>query len=249
MAFLEGEELKPRKLYTGLGDVNVVMVNPTLAEMQEHGINYKEEPVYTSVSDEGVKKVRLDIWVDNPIVGLQKIAFFLANESKPSAAGNIQFINDYGQASWAVTKEDLLEKASTWYKDENIRPALTGEPELVDFIKNLLSIGKDGVAKIDYPEKLINGDVSELKDIFTRFSTRKVQVLYIVKQSGDNWYQNIYTRYFSRSGMKSTTYWTKHMNNNTSRPMFQDTWTLKEFDPLNYSSPSASDSSDTDPWA
>lgn len=249
MSFEPGKEFQPKKLYTGRADVSVVMINPTLAEMQEKGVNYKEEPVYTFTTDEGVKKVRIDVWVDHPVVGLDKVAFFLANESKPSAAGNTQFINDYGQSSWAATKEDLLAKVGSWFKDENIRPAYTGEVELIDFLRKLLSIGKDGVSKIDNITKLIDGNVTELRDILKSAAGRKVQVLYIVKQSGDSWYQNIYTRYFDRGGSKSPTYWDKHMANVQSPPEYQGAWVLQEFDPLSFTPSDSTGDGAGDPWA
>lgn len=248
MGFEAGEPGKEKKLYTGLGDVEVVMINPTLAELNEKGINFKEEPTYTSVADAGHKKVRLDIWVNHPVVGLHKAAFFLEDYSKESAAGNKQYINDFGQATWGRSPEDISEKL-TWYNTKGIRLAKGGEPELVDFIKNLLSIGKDTEAKIENIDKLFNGDVSELKNIFTKFASRKVQVLYIVKESGGEWYQNIYTRYFSRAGTKSTTYWNKHFTGTTSLPIFQDSYKLIEFNPLEYVTPSDEAEGNTEiPW-
>ena len=248
MAFEAQEPTKAKKLYTGLSDVEIVMINPTLAELNEKGINFKEEPVYTSVSDAGHKKVRLDIWVNHPVVGLQKAAFFLEDFSKESAAGNQQYINDFGQATWGKSVDDVTAKLA-WYNPKGIRLAKGGEPELVDFLKNLLSIGKDTEAKIEKIDKLFNGDVSELKDIFTKFATRKVQVLYVVKESGGEWYQNIYTRYFSRAGTKSTTYWSKHFAGSTSLPIFQDSYKFMEFDPLEYATPSDTESGAPElPW-
>ena len=83
MGFESGSEFPTKKLFTGLGDCNVLLVNPTLAELNAAGLNYKEEPNYLSEA-EGVNKVRLDIYVDNPTVGIQKVAFFIADESKES---------------------------------------------------------------------------------------------------------------------------------------------------------------------
>ena len=248
MSFEAGKPIEGKKLWTGLGDVEVVMINPTLAELQDKGINFKEEPVYTSVADAGHKKVRLDIWVNNPITGMNKLAFFLEDFSKESSAGNHQYINDYGQSTWGKSEEDVMARL-TWFDSKGIRLAKQGEPELVDFIKNLLSIGKDTNAGIEKISKLFNGDVSELKDIFTKFKDRKVQVLFIVKESGGEWYQNIYARYFSRAGSKSTTYWNKHFTGSTSLPIFQDSYKLIEFDPLTYTTPSVDAGAGGDPWA
>ena len=248
MAFEAQDPIKAKKLWTGNGDVTVELVNPTLAELQAKGINFKEEPVYTSVADAGHKKVRLDIWVNHPIVGLQKVVFFLEDFSKESAAGNQQYINDFGQSTWGKSEEDVMARL-TWFNSKGIRLAKSGEPELVDFIKNLLSIGKYHEAGIDKISRLFNGDVSELKDLFAKFADRKVQVLYIVKESGGEWYQNIYARYFSRAGSKSPLYWNKHFTGSTSLPIFQDSYLLKEFDPLTYTTPSVDGGAEADVWA
>jgi hypothetical protein len=248
MGFEAGKPVEGKKLYTGLGDVEIVLVNPTLAELQAKGVNFKEEPVYTSVADAGHKKVRLDIWTNHPIVGLQKVVFFLEDYSKDSAAGNKQYINDFGQSTWGKTEEDVMARLK-WFDSKGIRLAKSGEPELVDFIKNLLSIGKDTEAGIDKISKLFNGDVSELKDIFAKFNDRKVQILYMVKEFSGEWYQNIYARYFSRAGSKSTGYWNKHFTGSTSTPIFQDSYLLKEFDPLTYATPSVDKGAEGDPWA
>ena len=248
MAFEPGKPTEGKKLYTGLADVSVVMINPTLTELQEKGVNFKEEPVYTSIADAGHKKVRLDIWVTNPVTGLNKIAFFLEDYSKESAAGNYQFINAYGQSTWGKSVEDVTERLS-WFNTEGMKLAKQGEVELVDFLKNLLSIGKDNKTGIDKIEKLFNGDVSELKDIFTKFAERKVQVLFVVKESNGEWYQNIYARYFSRAGTKSTTYWNKHFVGSTNLPIHQDSFLLKEFNPAEYTLPSTDAGAESDPWA
>ena len=101
---------------------------------------------------------------------------------------------------------------------------------------------------IDNISKFFDGNVSELKDIFAKFSDRKIQVLFIVKESSGEWYQNIYARYFNRAGTKSTTYWNKHFTGTTSVPIFQDSYLLKEFNPMEYIKPSVDTGVDSDPW-
>ena len=111
-----------------------------------------------------------------------------------------------------------------------------------------MSIPKEGKAEISNISKLFTGDVSELKKVFTTYKDRKVQVLFIVKQSKGEWYQNIYTRYFSRAGTKSTTYWAKHLAGSTTTLMYQDSFALKEFNPMEFTD-TTEDSSSKDPWA
>jgi len=69
-----------------------------------------------------------------------------------------------------------------------------------------------------------------------------------VKESGGEWYQNIYSRYFGRAGGKATTYWNKHFAGSTSTPIFQDSYLLKEFDPLTYATPSSDAGAVSDAW-
>lgn len=233
MAFNAGEETKPFILYTGLTDVQVVAVNPTKEEAEKLGINMKNDPVYLTTDEtSGNKKIRIDIYVNSEKTGrVDKMAFFMEDAPKKSAAGNTQFINDFGAGCYAESKEDAITKYQ-WYKPDGIREAISGEVELVDFIRNMLNISKDNIAKLDNPKAFFSGNVTELVNLFKKFPGRKVQVLYTVRENDGNWYQGIYTRYFSRAGNKTTKWWEKHFEGNTSPPIYQNSLMFQEFNPM-----------------
>lgn len=233
MAFNAGTESVAYKLYTGLADVQVVAVNPTKEEAEKLGINMKNDPVYVSTDDTtGNKKVRIDIYVKSDKTNhIDKLAFFMEDSDRVSKEGNTQFINDFGKSCYAPSVEEAITKYQ-WFKADGARPCISGEPELVDFIKNLLNISADAVAKLDNPKVFFTGNVSELRTIFSKFPDRKVQVLYYVRETDGNFYQSIYSRYFSRAGNNKTTYWAKHFDNSTAVVNYQNSFLFQEFNPL-----------------
>jgi len=243
--FDAGSENSNYQLFTGLTDVHVVAVNPTKEEADKMGISMKTEPSYLSVDETtNNKKVRVDIYVKSEETKrIDKMAFFLEDVVRTSSTGNTQFINDFGTSCYAETLEDALAKY-TWFKPDGARGAVSGEPELVDFIKTLLNVSRDAKAKLDNIKALFTGNITELKDIFKKFSERKVQVLYYVRENDGNWYQSIYSRYFSRSGNKTTKYWEKHFENATNKPNFQNSFKFQEFNPLAVKTEETKDVSD-----
>lgn len=231
--FDAGSEVSNYKLFTGLTDVQVVAINPTKEEAESLGISMKNDPVYVSTDDtSGNRKVRLDIYVKSEDSDrIDKMAFFMEDTTKTSSAGNTQFINDYGVSCYASSIESATE-GYQWFKATGARPAISGEPEVIDFLKALLNVGRDAIAKLDNVKALFTGNVSELKEIFKKFSDRKVQVLYFVRENDGNWYQGIYSRYFSRANNKTTKYWEKHFENSTNKPNYQNSFRFQEFNPL-----------------
>jgi hypothetical protein len=231
--FDAGSESSNYKLFTGLTDVQVVAINPTKDEAEKLGINMKNDPVYVSTDEtSGNKKVRLDIYVKSGDTDrIDKMAFFMEDATKTSSAGNTQFINDFGTSCYSESIETAT-TAYQWFKPQGARPAISGEPELIDFLKGLLNVGRDSIAKLDNVKALFTGNVTELKEIFKKFSDRKIQVLYYVRENDGNWYQSIYARYFSRAGNKTTKYWEKHFENSTNKLNYQNSFKFQEFNPL-----------------
>lgn len=222
------------RIFTGLANFKPVMVNPTLAELEVVGINFKEEPSYVTESD-GKKKVRVDIWGQvnaklnsEEVSFLQKLSFFIENGFTESQAGNKEFINDYGDSCWAKSLEEIDGKY-TWFQNKNIRQAYPGEPLLISFIKRWLSIGRNSIAKFDNITKLVNGDVSELRTLVNTYKTKEVQVLLTVREYEGNYYQNIYNKYFGIPNSTNVKYWKKHLDEQTNKTFYQETLLFKEF--------------------
>lgn len=242
-----GSELVPRKIFTGLSDFKIIALNPTLEEAKGINVTFKEEPVYTSVNEEnGAKKIRLDFWaessdLENPV----KIVFFIEDTDKVSSGGKVLAINDYGQSTYVETVDKALEY--TWFKPDGVKVSKVGEADLIDFLKAWLSIGRDSKAKIESISKLVNGDLSEITPLIGKYADRKVQALLIAKESKGEWYQNVYTKFFSRGGNKTKTYWQKHLDNSQATLFYQDSLALKEFNPLTTDNTDKEEET-TNPW-
>lgn len=233
MGFDAGKEVEI-KLYTGLNNFKPIIFNPSKEALEKLGVNIKEEPVYTGVSDGGNKRVRIDCWGQgNGLDKLDKIAFYLEDVEKESSVtpGNFEFINEFGASAWGQSAENIKAQYD-WFNGEKIRKAKSGESTLVLFIKRWLSIPNKDLAAIDDLNALLNGNVEQLNSIIKRYPDRKAQVLYIIKENEGNYYQNIYTKYFLGSSSKTTTYWKKHLDKQTNDVNYQNSFVFKEFNPL-----------------
>lgn len=163
MAF-ETQESRSYKKYTGVNKVKVVAINPTLQELNDLGVGFKEEPVYIREADaDKPKSVTINFWtkitVDKEDI-LTPVKFFISDTiHKSERTGKINFINDLGQNQWAETPSE-----TQYFELKNVREALVGEVALINFMKNWLNVRSGGTATLDVT-KLIAGDFSELKSI------------------------------------------------------------------------------------
>lgn len=161
MAFATGRESTEGsgvKLYTGVGSVFVLGVNPTKAELEKlYGRTLDNAPEYLGEAEVGedkhkVANVRLDFIVktdpakNNGIEMVTKIPIFVRKEHKYNKdKTKVQVIDKYGRTAW-VTLEQEKTKEIPMYKngpanlDKDYRPAYVGEEELTNFIKDYLNI-------------------------------------------------------------------------------------------------------------
>ena len=176
MAFATGKEStegSTRKLYTGVGPVFVLGVNPNKAELEKlYDTELENAPEYiteTEVSQEGAKvkvpQVRIDFIVQtdpekcSDIDMKTKVSFFLAKEVRYNRDGSkVQVINKYGETTWLPienAKAGTVPESLSWFEPADFRPALIGEEELTGFIKAYLNIPNKS-----YRKK--NGEVVEI---------------------------------------------------------------------------------------
>lgn len=248
MGFKAGAPIEAPKIYTGLVDFTPVAINPTKEELNSVGINFEKEPVYLDKSNDGNNRIRLDIWGKVTIEGiesLKKITFFIEDVEKSSQAGNFQFINAYGASAWGQSAEEVV-SSYTWFKNNGVKKAKSGEADFVAFIKRWLSIGRDQEASLDRLDKLFNGNVEDLKSLIKANKDRKLQVLLTITSSNDKYYQNIYTKYFGIAGSTNLKYWKDHLEKNTSVINYQNNLTLKEFLASDTESDNSTTEEDTD---
>tara|TARA_R110000824_G_scaffold20142_8_gene76473 strand:+ start:820 stop:1605 length:786 start_codon:yes stop_codon:yes gene_type:complete len=176
------------KNYSGLTNVNVIAVNPTMEELHAMDINVKQEPNYDiSFSDQNYKKVVF--WVSNED-GNFKLEILMNNTHKVSQSGKHQWINNIGQSTWS-------EEAPTyeWWKTEGQRKAYTGEETLINFAKAWANVASGDEVSFDTISAIADGDVTEIRALIKALSGNQVRVLIGVK---DDKYQQVYTKYFGR---------------------------------------------------
>jgi hypothetical protein len=196
-----------REFFSGLTNVNVVAVNPTMAELHALDVNVKTEPAYSGTSnDQTWNKVTL--WLSNSD-GKFKLDLFLKDSYKESKSGKFQWINNVGQSSWSLDAPTY-----EWFSKEGMRKAYDGETTLIDFTKAWANVSAGGDVYFDTMDKIAKGDVTELKTLVTALKSNQVRVLIGVK---DDKYQGIYTGYFGRVKPQRDDLFIKSLNDEYSQ--------------------------------
>jgi len=176
------------KTFSGLTNVKVTAVNPTMAELHALDINVKQEPNYTiEFSGEAYNKIVL--WVANED-GNFKLEILMQNKPKVSQNGKNQWMNAIGQSTWSEGAPSY-----EWWKKEGERKAFTGEETLINFVKAYANVASGDEVYFDTMTAIANGDLTELKALVESLKTNEVRVLIGVK---DDKYQQVYTKYFGR---------------------------------------------------
>lgn len=143
------------KLYTGVGVVNVLAVNPNKAKAEAIlGRELKDEPVYTGTLDDGKKYVRVTFYVKtdeeakiNNKINLISTINFMITEAPVvgSNSGKVKVIDKYDRTAW-VTKEEFDKKAIPVYSNgpakisSDYRPLYQGEENLIEFLTAWLNL-------------------------------------------------------------------------------------------------------------
>jgi hypothetical protein len=217
-------------IFTGLADLKIVAINPTLDELNAlQGSSIEKEPVYTNIEvgkdDNGNPQIRnkvliylannclverLDTKTDTISKGTEKVTakleFLVSPEFALSSNANSQFINNLGNNTYSKSLETLTanEKMDWFYKEEPIVQGYLGEAELLDFFKAFLYIAWNEPAGFKNREAIMKGDVIELKNYVKAVKTNEVTCLLGAKQGKDDkFYQAVYTKKFTRATMKN----------------------------------------------
>tara|TARA_R100000700_G_C3176941_1_gene151935 strand:- start:591 stop:1376 length:786 start_codon:yes stop_codon:yes gene_type:complete len=176
------------KTFSGLTNVKVIAVNPTLAELHAVGINVKQEPNYNiTMGDEEYKKIVF--WLENSD-GNFKLEILMQPKERVSQTGKYQWMNNIGQSTWSEE-----EPTYEWWKKEGQRKAYTGEETLINFVKAWANVASGDEVYFDSMPAIANGTLSEVKSLISSLHTNEVRVLIGVK---DDKYQQVYTKHFGR---------------------------------------------------
>ena len=87
------------KTYSGLTNVRVIAVNPTMAELHKLDINVKQEPNY-KVEFSGEEYNKIVFWLANSD-GNFKLEILMQNKHRVSPAGKNQWMNSIGPSTWS----------------------------------------------------------------------------------------------------------------------------------------------------
>ena len=154
------------KTFSGLTNVNVVAVNPTMAELHAMDINVKQEPSYdVAFSDQEFKKIAF--WVANED-GNFKLEILVNSTYKESKTGKFQWINSIGQVTWS---EDA--PSYDWWKSEGQRKAYTGEETLINFAKAWANVASGDEVSFDTISAIADGDVTEIDGFLVGLLVRR----------------------------------------------------------------------------
>ena len=176
------------KTFSGLTNVKVMAVNPTMDELHALDINVKQEPNY-KVEFSGEEYNKIVFWVANND-GNFKLEILMQNKPRVSQTGKHQWMNAIGQSTWSEDSPTY-----EWWKKEGERKAYTGEETLINFVKAWSNVASGDEVTFDTMSAIANGDISEIKALVKELSTNEARVLIGVK---DDKYQQVYTKYFGR---------------------------------------------------
>ena len=211
------------KLYSGLANMTVIAVNPTMAELHAVDINVKTEPNYF-LELNGTEYFKVVFWMKNSDL-TTRLEILMTDQPRISQSGKNQWINNIGQSTWS-------EAAPTydWWKTDGQRHAFGGEETLINFVKAWANVASGDDVSFETMPKMVKGDVTELKTLVKLLNNNQARVLVGVK---DGKYQVVYTKHFGRVKPQRDDLFVKNLNDEygTFNAEFNTELTWGEFKP------------------
>tara|TARA_B110000858_G_scaffold131956_1_gene150081 strand:+ start:2440 stop:3237 length:798 start_codon:yes stop_codon:yes gene_type:complete len=190
------------ELWSGITNMKVLAVNPTLAELNAMEVNAKTEPNY-KVEFSGQAYNKVVFWIGNNDTKV-KAEILMASEVRTSKTGKFQWINKFGQSCWADA-----EPAYDWFKSDGQHKCLIGEETLIKFMIAWANVLKGGEVSLDTMANIAAGDVTELRSYIEVLKQNEIKVLVGVK---DGKYQSVYSKYFGKASINRTDYFVNELN-------------------------------------
>jgi hypothetical protein len=194
-------------LYYGIAPMQVVAINPTLDELNSLGVNTKRDPEY-AIELSGEKYTKLSFWVRHASPDITtRVEILMKDTPRTSKDGSkFMWVNNRGQITWC---EDNPSSKYDWFKAEGERKAYSGEDVLLNFIKAWGNVSSNGDCYLETIDKIVKGDVTELKKLVDALQDNRVRILLGVK---DGKYQQTYTKHFGRLKPQRNDMFTKELN-------------------------------------
>tara|TARA_R110002096_G_scaffold423189_1_gene630149 strand:- start:48 stop:794 length:747 start_codon:yes stop_codon:yes gene_type:complete len=191
------------KLFSGLGNFNIIAINPSMAELHAIDIKVKSEPNYY-VEFNGEEYFKLTFWIKNADL-TTRMEILMQNKERVSQSGKNQWLNAAGQSTWSNESPSY----DWWKNPESSRKAFTGEETLINFIKSWANVAYGDEVTLDTMSKIVKGDTTELKSLVTALGGNQVRLLVGVK---DGKYQSVYLKVFGRITPKRDDFFIKSLN-------------------------------------
>jgi len=208
------ETQKVFNLYTGVGKIKVLAINPSLTTLAGLGFNFQNEPEYLTTDETGVQKLKLQFFIQNPDKKDLKtnITLFLENKERTNLAGDkYEIINNLGQSTWADSIETATNrtnaKGEKWFSEKGVRIAKVGEVGLINLLSNWCNVKFGDEISLDNIDKLVSkGDISELITILNAYKDNEFKGLFKVRDTGEKQYQTIDSNIFDRGFKRDDDY-------------------------------------------
>lgn len=191
--------LEARTLFTGIAALQVVALNPTLAELKELGYSPKEEPVYVK-TEQGITTTRLDFYLSGTHEPSgQTIKAKKSVWLRGQGCSTVFYINQFGNFSKDLENEKLQAGGTA-----EIREAYDGEVDLIQFLQNLCNTPKGESLTLDDRDALfLQGDITELDQAVKIAQGNQVKFLLGVREGK---YQDVYGKWTGRSWANDFSY-------------------------------------------
>lgn len=191
-------------LWTGVANMAVIAINPTMDQLKAMGRNPQKEPEYKN-SESGKEKFRIDVYLTQPVNKINaKVSFWLEDAPRANKDGTgFEWINKYGNTAWGKGEDKPDTSRMSWFSLEGARKAFIGESQLISFIKAWANVDPKDACGLDTIAEIVKGNITELLDLFKRIPNNQVQILLGVKDK----YQDVYTKYFDRPYRKGFDAW------------------------------------------
>lgn len=230
MAIAKGrstEDASGFKRYIGVGNFQILGVNPDKQTLNSWGIMTEKEPEYTGIAkdkdDNEHRSVRCTFYVKSVKFPdfITSVSFFLEerhNYSKDKE--KIEVMDIYGNTTWLTADEAKTKRVPADISKE-FRASYVGEADLINFIRNFLNIpsSKDydessrtyslktnaedlerSECSLEHIKDYFNGDFSELNDAIKYQPENQVKLLCGIKSDKDGKLrQVISSRYTARA--------------------------------------------------
>ena len=157
----------------GFFQAEVIAINPTLEEMNEFmDISNVKEPDYNKPyqdkENNEFDQATVTLYLKFHDGTIQPKRYSIIKKVRTNKDGSkVQFINDIGNTTWAVSEEALHDSKYAWFTKRPYREAYIGEEKLYNFLQKWLSLDwKDPETQLSIdPEPLFKGKYKELRDL------------------------------------------------------------------------------------